>query len=282
MGVRTHEPRRSDCRCAACVRLAAPRLPPPPSPPPSCPAAADDFIPDVLDRSLVDEWVKSDDESSFKTARRLIKEEGLLVGGSSGAAMHAALSVAKRLPKGKRCVVILPDSIRNYMSKFLDDRYMVKHGFEPETILNDSLEAGMRLKALAHRPMHGPLRPDAAQQNCTQLAWQFMKAPTSPKRGPSNAAESLQRAPREMDCAQLAWSFMQARPRSTSAPAPATSKAPFVDPDPAQHNCAAMAWYAHSLSLCPAPASSVAPCPCSPSIGSIRGTAVEVPHRKLC
>ena len=74
------------------------------------------------------------------------------------------------------------------MSKFLDDRYMVKHGFEPETLLSDSLDAGMRLKQLADRPMHGALRPDAAQQNCSQLAWQFMKAPTSPKRQPCNTA----------------------------------------------------------------------------------------------
>ena len=84
-----------------------------PAPPNLVEGIGYDFIPEVLDRSLVDVWVKSDDETSFKTARRLIKEEGLLVGGSSGAAMHAALSAAKRLSEGQRCVVILPDSIRN-------------------------------------------------------------------------------------------------------------------------------------------------------------------------
>ena len=54
-------------------------------------------------------------------ARRLIKEEGLLCGGSSGAAVWAALSAAKNLNENDICLVILPDSIRNYLSKFVDD-----------------------------------------------------------------------------------------------------------------------------------------------------------------
>ena len=66
-----------------------------------------DFIPDVLDRSLVDEWVKTTDQPSFLLARRLIREEGLLVGGSSGSAMYAALQAAPRLKAGQNCVVVL-------------------------------------------------------------------------------------------------------------------------------------------------------------------------------
>lgn len=88
-----------------------------PAPPNLVEGIGYDFIPDVLDRSLVDEWIKTDDLASFVMARRLIKEEGMLVGGSSGAAMHAALLAAKPLKKGQRCVVLLPDSIRNYMTK---------------------------------------------------------------------------------------------------------------------------------------------------------------------
>ena len=104
-----------------------------------------DFIPDVLERRLVDRWVKSNDADSLRMARRLartltltltltltptltlkpnanqarrlIKEEGLLVGGSSGAAMAAALQAASTLGAGQRCVVLLPDNVRNYMSK---------------------------------------------------------------------------------------------------------------------------------------------------------------------
>ena len=78
-----------------------------------------DFIPRVLDRSVVDRWEKTYDKESFIMARRLIREEGLLCGGSSGTAMAAAVKVAKTLKKGQKCVVILPDSVRNYMTKFL-------------------------------------------------------------------------------------------------------------------------------------------------------------------
>ncbi len=88
-----------------------------------------DFIPDVLDNHLVDEYIKVNDKDSFLMARRLIREEGLLVGGSSGTAMWAALRAAKRLKKGQKCLVILPDGVRNYMSKFMDDSWMRANGF---------------------------------------------------------------------------------------------------------------------------------------------------------
>uniref|UniRef100_A0A7N8XJA7 Cystathionine beta-synthase n=1 Tax=Mastacembelus armatus TaxID=205130 RepID=A0A7N8XJA7_9TELE len=88
-----------------------------------------DFIPTVLDRSVIDSWYKSNDEESFSMGRMLIRDEGLLCGGSSGTAMAAAMHAAKELKEGQRCVVILPDSIRNYMSKFLSDKWMVQKGF---------------------------------------------------------------------------------------------------------------------------------------------------------
>ncbi len=62
-------------------------------------------------------------------SRRLIREEGLLVGGSAGSAMAAAIKVAKTMKKGQRLVVILADSVRNYMSKFLNDKWMIDNGF---------------------------------------------------------------------------------------------------------------------------------------------------------
>jgi len=88
-----------------------------------------DFIPGTLDTDLVDEWVKSNDPDSFHMARRLIREEGLLCGGSSGAAVDAALQVARRLGPRRRVVTLLPDSVRNYMTKFMDDAWMRAHGW---------------------------------------------------------------------------------------------------------------------------------------------------------
>ena len=88
-----------------------------------------DFIPDVLDTKLVDEWIKSNDKDSFVTARQLIRQEGLLVGGSSGAAVWAARRVAEKMKPGERVVVLLPDSIRNYLTKFASDGWMRQHGF---------------------------------------------------------------------------------------------------------------------------------------------------------
>lgn len=91
-----------------------------------------DFFPKVLDNTLIDKYIKVHDKESFITARRLIREEGLLVGGSSGTAVWAALQAAKSLKKGQRCLVILPDGIRNYMSKFVDDNWMRSNGFLEE------------------------------------------------------------------------------------------------------------------------------------------------------
>jgi cystathionine beta-synthase len=78
-----------------------------------------DFIPDVLDQKIVDKWYKTEDRESFMWSRRLIAEEGLLVGGSSGSAMAAMVRAVKDMgmKKGDIVVVVLPDSIRSYLSK---------------------------------------------------------------------------------------------------------------------------------------------------------------------
>jgi cysteine synthase A len=89
-----------------------------------------DFFPDVLNNSLIDEYIKVNDRDSFAMAKRLIKEEGLLVGGSSGTAVFAALKAASHLKAGQKCLVILPDGIRNYLSKFVDDHWMQAHQSE--------------------------------------------------------------------------------------------------------------------------------------------------------
>jgi cystathionine beta-synthase len=110
-----------------------------------------DFIPSVLDRSLVDEWIKTEDRESFLMARRLIRQEGLLCGGSSGSAVWAAKLVAERMGPGKRIVVILPDSVRNYMTKFLDDRWMKENGFTESAWETNSV--GDMLRSLPRRAL---------------------------------------------------------------------------------------------------------------------------------
>jgi len=97
-----------------------------------------DFIPTVLDRTVVDKWYKSTDAASLPMARRLIREEGLLCGGSSGAALSCAIQAIRDadLKEGQRCVVILPDGVRNYMTKFLNDQWMAQRGFLPEKNLS--------------------------------------------------------------------------------------------------------------------------------------------------
>ncbi|HEY3266751.1 MAG TPA: cystathionine beta-synthase [Armatimonadota bacterium] len=90
----------------------------------------EDFVPATFDRQAVDEMVRVSDAESFQMARRLAREEGLLVGGSSGTAVSAALKYARRLPAGKVVVVLLPDTGRNYLSKIFSSKWLEEHGFK--------------------------------------------------------------------------------------------------------------------------------------------------------
>lgn len=74
------------------------------------------FVPEVLDRKIIDEIVSVDDDEAFRISKRLAREEGLFVGISSGAAAFAALKIAKELGSGKRVVVVLPDTGERYFS----------------------------------------------------------------------------------------------------------------------------------------------------------------------
>jgi cystathionine beta-synthase len=89
----------------------------------------EDFIPETFDPSIVDRWVSVSDRDSFVTARRITREEGLLVGGSCGTAVHAALEVGRELGPQDLVVVIFADSGRGYLSKLYNDPWMLEHGF---------------------------------------------------------------------------------------------------------------------------------------------------------
>jgi cystathionine beta-synthase len=90
----------------------------------------EDFWPTSLDRSVIDEVVAISDAEAFAMTRRLAREEGLLVGGSSGLAVAAALRVADRAAPDDVIVVLLPDGGRGYLSKVFDDEWLAAHGFD--------------------------------------------------------------------------------------------------------------------------------------------------------
>ncbi|MDQ3931829.1 MAG: pyridoxal-phosphate dependent enzyme, partial [Actinomycetota bacterium] len=89
----------------------------------------EDFWPETFDPSLVDRYVRVSDRDSFLMARRCAREEGILIGGSGGTALVAALEVAGDLPADATVVVLLPDSGRSYLSKIYDSTWMAEHGF---------------------------------------------------------------------------------------------------------------------------------------------------------
>jgi cystathionine beta-synthase len=113
----------------------------------------EDFWPPTFDASVVDVWERVSDAESFDMARRCTREEGILVGGSCGTALVAALRYAATQPADATIVVLLPDSGRGYLSKLYDEAWMAEHGFLDRTrgLVGDALrEKSGELPPLVH------------------------------------------------------------------------------------------------------------------------------------
>ncbi len=89
----------------------------------------EDFLPSTLDLSVIDEVVRVTDKEAFQWTRRIVREEGIFCGGSSGAALAGAIRYAQELPPDRLAVVIFPDSGSRYLSKTFDDKWMRENGF---------------------------------------------------------------------------------------------------------------------------------------------------------
>jgi cystathionine beta-synthase len=104
------------------------------------------YLPQTVDMRVIDKILRITDKESFLMARRITREEGLLVGGSSGTAVAAAMRVARELPPEAIMVVVMPDSGRGYMSKIFNDEWMHANGFLEDDRRKDTVGDVLRTK----------------------------------------------------------------------------------------------------------------------------------------
>ncbi|MDX2177335.1 MAG: cystathionine beta-synthase [Candidatus Sumerlaeia bacterium] len=105
----------------------------------------EDFVPKTLNAHVIDEWIRVTDAESFTTARRVARLDGLLLGGSCGTGLAAALKYARRCTPDDVIVVLAPDTGRNYLSKMYDDRWMAENGYTEQAPEKTTLEDVLRV-----------------------------------------------------------------------------------------------------------------------------------------
>jgi len=131
----------------------------------------EDFVPNTLNAQVINEWIRVSDSESFSMARRVARQEGILLGGSSGTCLTAALRYAATCSPDDVIVALCPDTGRNYLSKMYDERWLSQNGFLD--ITPETTTAGDLLTSLGRAERLIYLKPDDSLQNASEVFRQF-------------------------------------------------------------------------------------------------------------
>lgn len=127
----------------------------------------EDFVPSTLNAQVIDEWIRVSDTESFITARKVARQEGILLGGSSGTSLSAAFRYALRCTQDDLIVALCPDTGRNYLSKMYNDAWMSENGFTE--IPPEEATAGDLLRVLGREGNLICLRPEDSLQRAAEI-----------------------------------------------------------------------------------------------------------------
>ena len=147
----------------------------------------EDFWPGTFDRDVVDEFIQVTDRECFVAARKLARQEGILVGGSAGLALHAAIQVAVDSKPDDVIVVLLPDTGRNYLSKFFSDEWMRQNGYL-QRLVPARVREVIDSQPTASRSWSASAPASPSARRSTSCSSTASRSCSSPRTGPARAA----------------------------------------------------------------------------------------------